>query len=85
MTQEQVDSLAAALRERFRGEVEVERIGERMRYRFAVVSSEFMPMTQLQRQDAVWAVVDSTLPREATLDVSLILTFAPSELAQAGG
>jgi acid stress-induced BolA-like protein IbaG/YrbA len=85
MTQEQVDSLAAALRERFNADVDAERVGERMRYRFAVVSPEFTPMTQLQRQDAVWAVVDSTLPREATLDVSLILTFAPGELAGVNG
>ena len=84
MTQEDADRLAAALRERFRAEVDVERIGDRLRYRFAAVSPDFAQMPQLERQDAVWNVVDATLPREASLDVSLILTFAPGELAEAG-
>jgi stress-induced morphogen len=84
MTQSDADRLAVALRERFRAQVDVERVSERMRYRFAVVSPDFAQMSQLQRQDAVWDVVDAALPREATLDVSLILTFAPGELAQAG-
>jgi acid stress-induced BolA-like protein IbaG/YrbA len=84
MTQEDADRLAAALRARFRAELDVERVGDHMRYRFAVVSPDFAQMPQLQRQDAVWGVVDATLPREATLDVSLILTFAPGELAEAG-
>lgn len=83
MTQDQADSLADALRHRFHADVDGERVGERSRYRFVVVSSEFGLMTQLQRQDAVWEVVDATLPREATLDVSLILTFAPAELTGA--
>jgi acid stress-induced BolA-like protein IbaG/YrbA len=85
MTQEQVDSLVTALRRRFKADVDAERVGDRMRFRFAVVSPEFAQMTQLQRQDAVWEVVDATLPREATLDVSLILTFAPGELAGVDG
>ena len=34
-------------------------------------------------KDDVWEVVDATLPRDATLDVSLILAFAPDELASA--
>lgn len=84
MTQDDADHLAAALRNRFRADVDVERISDRMRYRFAVVSPDFAQMSQLQRQDAVWNVVDATLSREATLDVSLILTFAPGELAEAG-
>lgn len=84
MTQEQADSLAEAFRRQFQAEVEVEQVGDRMRYRFGVVSPQFASMSQLQRQDAVWRIVDATLPREATLDVSLILTFAPAELADAG-
>lgn len=84
MTQEQANGLAEALRRRFQAEVDVEQVGDRMRYRFGVVSPQFSQMTQLQRQDAVWQVVDATLPREATLDVSLILTFSPAEFADAG-
>jgi acid stress-induced BolA-like protein IbaG/YrbA len=84
VTQEQANSLAEALRGRFQAEVDVEQVGDRMRFRFGVVSPQFSQMTQLQRQDAVWQVVDATLPREATLDVSLILTFSPAEFADAG-
>jgi acid stress-induced BolA-like protein IbaG/YrbA len=84
MTQEQADTLAEALRRQFQAQVDVEQVGQGLRYRFGVVSPHFAQLTQLQRQDAVWRVVDDTLPREATLDVSLILTFAPAELADAG-
>jgi hypothetical protein len=48
------------------------------------MSPQFERMEQLRRQDLIWDVVDQTLPREATLDISLILAFAPSELASAG-
>ena len=85
MTQDQVDILSKALRDRLGVEVDAEPVGSRLRYRFAVIAPAFTQMTQLRRQDAVWEIVDATLPREATLDVSLILTFAPGELAEAGG
>ena len=44
-------------------------------------------MSHLSRQDKVWEVVEkavaaSELPRETSLDVSLILAYAPSELKQ---
>ena len=84
MTRYRVKQLSEALRQRFNAEVEVERVGEGGRYRFAVIAPRFGKMTQLQRQDAVWEVVDAILPREATLDISLILTYAPRDLAEMG-
>jgi hypothetical protein len=80
MTPKQVDTLKAALRKKFAGKVDAERINGRGRYRFAVISPRFARMAHLKRQDAIWEVVDSILPREATLDISLILAFAPKEL-----
>jgi hypothetical protein len=40
-------------------------------------------MPHLRRQDQAWKVVDRVLPREATLDVSLILTYDPADLMTA--
>jgi hypothetical protein len=42
------------------------------------MSRKFDDMPQLRRQDEIWEVVDETLPREATLDISIILAFAPT-------
>ena len=64
MTQQEVDLLTVALRGRFNAEVDAEPVNGNGRYRFAVVSPEFDQMNQLQRQDAIWAVVDPTLPRK---------------------
>lgn len=79
MSDEQVAQLSAAFREAFGGEVEVEPVGRPGRFRFAISSPNFEPMTQLARQDALWRIVDRILPRDATLDVAMILAFAPSE------
>jgi hypothetical protein len=84
MTQQEADALAGALRQRFGGEVEAQPVNGNGRYRFAVVSPQFHAMNHLQRQDAVWAVADATLARQASLDVSLILAFDPTELAETG-
>jgi acid stress-induced BolA-like protein IbaG/YrbA len=84
MTEAQKDTLAEALRRQFAADVDVEQVGPNGRFRFAVMSPQFERMEQLRRQDLIWDVVDQTLPREATLDISLILAFAPSELASAG-
>ena len=84
MTQDQVDELSKAFRDKFDAKVEVEPVNDRGRYRFAVVSSRFHEMTHLQRQDALWQLTDETLPRDVTLDISLILAFAPDELAATG-
>jgi stress-induced morphogen len=84
MTQQDANVLADALRRAFQAEVDVELINGKDRFRFGVVSSRFQSMTQLERQDAVWEVVDKTLPQQATLDISLILTFAPGDLATSG-
>ena len=82
MTKQEADVLADALRRRFNADVEVRPVNGNGRYRFAIVSQGFQQMSQLQRQDAVWEVVDATLPRAATVDVSLILAFSPTELAE---
>jgi acid stress-induced BolA-like protein IbaG/YrbA len=81
MTSTQVKALSSALRKKFAGKVQAERINGRGRYRFAVVSPRFNRMAHLKRQDAIWKVVDAILPREAILDISLILAYAPKELS----
>lgn len=83
MTTEHVEMLKEALKKRFEAEVEAEQVGPNGRYRFAVVSRQFEKMPRLDRQDRVWDVVDEVLPREATLDISLILAYAPDELEHA--
>jgi acid stress-induced BolA-like protein IbaG/YrbA len=80
MTSAQVKTLKAALIKKFSGKVDAEKVNGHGRYRFAVVSPRFDRMAHLKRQDAIWKVVDSTLPRQAILDISLILAFAPKEL-----
>jgi stress-induced morphogen len=84
MTPQQVEALKAAFQTEFHAEVDAEQVNSQGRYRFAVVSPQFEQMTQLQRQDGLWKLVDQTLPRDATLDISLILAFAPSELVETG-
>lgn len=84
MTRQEADLLAGALKQRFDAEVEVQPVNGNGRYRFAVVSMQFQQLNQLQRQDAVWEVVDATLPRPATLDISLVLAFSPNELQKTG-
>src|SRR2546428_727577 len=78
MNVKQAKSLVKALTKHFGGKAEYEPVNNQGRYRFAITSKQFDDMTHLQRQDAVWKVVDETLPREATLDVSIILAFAPA-------
>jgi stress-induced morphogen len=85
MTPIQVNRLKRALEDHFDAEVEAERVNAKGRYRFAVVSSRFNKMPHLKRQDAIWEVVDETLSPEASLDISLILAYAPKELATANG
>lgn len=82
MTEEQAARLSAEFRQAFGGDVEIEPVGRPGRFRFAISSPRFEPMTQLARQDALWQIVDQILPRDATLDVAMILAFAPSELEQ---
>jgi stress-induced morphogen len=83
VTKNQVAKLSRALREEFGGRVEAEPINGRGRYRVALVSEHFRKMTHVQRQDAIWKVVDEALPRDATVDISLILAFTPDELVPA--
>ena len=82
MTQEKAAQLAAAFRQQFGGEVEAHPgdDGEKGRFDFSVVSSGFIGMSNLQRQDAVWETIERTLSREETLDVGMVWTFAPGEV-----
>ncbi len=80
MTKKQAKSLADALQQKFGGEAEFELVDKPGRYRFAIVSKKFNKLTPLQRQDKAWEIVDGILPRDAVLDISLILTFAPADL-----
>lgn len=80
MTKHQAQTLVKALKKKFHGQVDAEPINGKGRYRFAVTSKQFAKMPQLRRQDAVWEIVDETLPAEATLDISIILAFAPADL-----
>ena len=83
MTNEQVEKLAQALRLQFDAQVDSESVAPG-RFRFAVTSRRFDNMPHLARQDMVWKVVDKELPREATMDVSLILAYAAADLAEMG-
>jgi len=80
MTRKEVDLLSRTLKKHFGGKVEFEAVNGYGRYRFALTSKRFEGMTQLQRQDAVWAIVDQVLSREGALGVSIILAFAPADL-----
>jgi acid stress-induced BolA-like protein IbaG/YrbA len=81
MSASDLKKLTASLRKKFGGEVGYERINSKGRYRLEIISPKFAKMTQLQRQDSVWAVVDQVLSRQATLGISMILTYSPAELA----
>jgi hypothetical protein len=85
MTKTQAHTLVQALKKEFHGQVEAEPINGHGRYRFAVTSKHFEKMPQLRRQDAIWDIVDRTLPPEAALDISIILAFAPADLAVTAG
>lgn len=82
MIARQANKLKAALAEAFEAEVEAEKIAPG-RYRFSIISPQFDQMPQLKRQDAAWKVVDRMLTTEASIDISLILTYAPHELERA--
>lgn len=83
MTDRDVDTLRRALAEAFDAEVDATAVNGNGRYRFAVLSNRFAGMPQLDRQDAIWRVVDEALSRAAVLDISLIFAFAPDEIEQA--
>jgi stress-induced morphogen len=73
--------LKQELQKRLKAKVESEKVS-RGRFRFSVVSPMFKGKPQMTRQDDVWKIVDDVLDRESSLDVSLILTFAPKELQE---
>jgi hypothetical protein len=81
MTQVQAKSLAESLARQFGGDAEFEPVNEKGRYRFAIETNRFNGVPHLQRQDEIWDFVNEVVPREETLDISLILAFAPADLA----
>jgi hypothetical protein len=84
MTEDRVQLLTDALRKQLSAEVSAEAVAPG-RYRFAVVSPKFKDVADLQRQDQIWAIVDSTISRAETLDISLILAFSPDEVGVHSG
>lgn len=81
MTKTQALSLKKALEENFDGRAEFQMAGRPGRYRFAVKSKKFDKMPQMKRQDEAWKIVSKVLKPEAILGISLILTFAPRDMA----
>lgn len=81
MTQDQADRLAAVFREQFGGEVETfSEEDDPCRFQFTISSPKFQELTTLQRQDAVWEVIDRALSRDDSLDVVMVWAFAPGEI-----
>ena len=84
MTQTEARRLKRALEKQFGGKAEFEPVDKKGRYRFALTSKRFEKMSHLKRQAQVWEVIDRTLSREANVDVSMILVFAPADLIATG-
>jgi hypothetical protein len=81
MTKVEATNLKKALVKKFGGRAEFEQAGRPGRYRFAVTSEKFGRMPHMKRQDEAWKIADKILKPDAALDISLILTFAPRDLA----
>ena len=81
MTKTEAAALKKALEIKFGGQAEFEAVNGHGRYRFVVTSQKFDVMPNLKRQDEVWKIVDKILSKQASLDVSLILAYAPTDLA----
>jgi hypothetical protein len=79
MKPQDAEELKKALETQFQAEVETEEVSKG-RYRFSVVSATFDGKPHMARQDEAWALVHRVLDREASLDVSLILTLSPKDL-----
>jgi stress-induced morphogen len=81
MTQQEAAHLSDQFKTRFSAEVSSTEVSPG-RFRFTIISPHFEKMPRMRRQDEVWEMVDQVLNREAALDVSLILTFAPGEVQE---
>jgi acid stress-induced BolA-like protein IbaG/YrbA len=79
MTERDAEGLSDELGRRFGASVDVDEVADG-RFRFALVSPQFAGVSPLRRQDQIWAVIDSVLDRELTLDISLVLAYAPDEI-----
>lgn len=82
MNKKDAQELADKISEKFGAQVEIENVAKG-RYRFTVVAQSFKNVTHLSRQDMIWDFVDSVIPRDETLGITLILAFAPDEIEQA--
>ena len=81
MNKETAQNLSKKLADEFSGDADFEMIDEsRGCYRFGLVSAQFKDVPHLTRQDQIWPIVNSELSREDSLDVTLILAFAPDEI-----
>lgn len=80
----EIKRLVRTLKNELSADVDVELVPSSVafpnRYRLAIVSAKFEPMTHLKRQDLVWEIIDRVLDREQSLAVSMILAFSPREM-----
>ena len=80
-----VADLRAALQRELRGaQVQAEQIRGN-RYRFEVLWERFSGVGHPERQKRVWAIAERVVPGPRLLDVGMILTLAPEEIAQRMG
>jgi stress-induced morphogen len=76
-----VDQLTAALQRGIAGaQVTAEHV-RRQRYRFVVVSPRFKNLGHPERQRMVWDIADRVLNKPDLLNVAMIMTVAPAEMA----
>lgn len=52
------------------------------RYRFEVLWDDFSGVGHPERQQRVWTIAESVVPRQDLLDVGMILTISPDEFPQ---
>lgn len=86
MTPKEANQIKELLEKEFNAEVQLMKSPED-RYEFGVISEQFSTLSHLKRQDRIWEAIDKAveaqkLSREAMLEISLILAYAPDELHQ---
>lgn len=80
MTQERANVLSDALAAQFTAHVEHEEVAPG-RFRFDVFSKHYGDISHLSRQDRAWEVVDRTLSRDESEDITLVITHGPEEVS----
>lgn len=63
----------------FGGTVSVERTGTGRRCGFTILSEAFSGIDHSERQERIWKVVDETLTKRESLEISVIVAFAPDD------